>query len=85
MSALGPMSLADLRASMAKLETMPPPDRDAMLSRAARIHRHRKATLAVGFTILALVTVALPWVESAVDDWADHEEAKAAQAWRRTP
>ena len=85
MSASGPMSLEELRASMAKLEMMPDSDRDAMLSRAERIRRHRTATLIVGLAVLALVALAMPWAEAAVDDWADHEEAKAAQAWRRTP
>jgi len=85
MSAWGPMTLADLRASMAKLEMIGEADRIAMLSRAARVHRHRKATLSVGLAILALVTVALPWAEAAVDEWVDMEEAKAAQAYRRTP
>lgn len=41
--------------------------------------------LVVGLAILGLVTLALPWAEAAVDEWVDHEEAKAAQAWRRTP
>lgn len=45
--------------------------------------RARKC-LIVGLAILALVTLALLWAEAAVDDWAAHEEAKAAQAWRRT-
>lgn len=77
--------LAQLRASMAKLEMMAEADRIVMLARAERIRRHRTATLIVGFSLLALVTVALPWVEAAVDDWAAYEEAKAAQAYRRTP
>lgn len=41
--------------------------------------------IVAGLALLALVTLALPWAEAAVDDWAAHEEAKAAQAWRRTP
>ena len=56
-----------------------------MIREAGRIHRHRKATLSVGFAVLALVTLALPWAESAVDEWVDMEEAKAAQAYRRMP
>ena len=41
--------------------------------------------IVAALAVLGLVTLALPWAEAAVDDWADHEEAKAAQAWRRTP
>ena len=85
MSAWGPMTLAELRASMAKLEMIGEADRIVMLSRANRIRRQRTATLIVGFSILAIVTLALPWAEAAVDAWVDHEEAKAAQAYRRTP
>lgn len=85
MSALEPISLGNLRASMAKLETIAEADRIVLLSRANRIRRHRTATLIVGLAILALVTLALPWAEAAVDEWVDMEEAKAAQAYRRTP
>ena len=41
--------------------------------------------LAVGVTVLAIVALSIPWAEARIDAWADHEEAKAAQAWRRTP
>jgi hypothetical protein len=70
---------------MAKLEMMAEADRIVMLARAERIRRHRTATLCIGFAILALVTLAMPWAEAAVDAWVDMEEAKAAQAYRRTP
>jgi hypothetical protein len=46
--------------------------------------RARKC-LAVGLATLALVTLALPWAEARIDAWVDVEEAKAAQAYRRTP
>ena len=41
--------------------------------------------IVAALAILALVTLALPWAEARIDAWVDHEEAKAAQAYRRTP
>ena len=86
MSAPKPWSAFD--AAMAKMDAhqaMMDAERVAMLARAERIRRRRKATLCIGFAILALVTLALPIAEARIDAWAAHEEAKAAQAYRRTP
>ena len=77
MSAPEPISWAAFDAAVAKLDA----ERVVMLARAERIRR----CLAVGVAILGMVAIALPWAEARIDDWAANEEAKAAQAWRRTP
>lgn len=66
--------------------------RVSSVEQAEQVARHLRrrrilqwVPIVAALAILSLVTLALPWAEAAVDAWVDAEEAKAAQAYRRTP
>jgi len=43
----------------------------------------RRLALPCVLAAVLLVALSIPFAEARLDEWVDHEEAKAAQPWRK--